>query len=53
MTEKVESAQKTIKRKFEDISNMQISTSKDDQVAAYDEIITTLKEKFKSKETSR
>lgn len=49
----MEAAQKTIKEKFEAVSNMQISTGNEEKVNAFDEIMTSLEEKFKDENTTR
>lgn len=53
VTRKAEAAQETIKERLENISNMQISTSNDDKVNAFDEIMTSLEKKFKAENTTR
>lgn len=53
ITKKVESAQETLKQKFEDITNFKITTSNDSKADAYEEIIRQFKQKFNAKDTSR
>lgn len=53
VTEKVEAAQQSIKRKFEELSKLKISTKQDGELKAYDMLMTTLEKKFKAEDTSR
>lgn len=53
VTEKVEAAQQSIKRKFEELSKLKISTKQDGKVKTYDELMTTSKKKLKAEDTSR